>query len=359
MFKIYQIYIIRNFFNKFLTISLIFFCLVVILNIFEEISFFKNTNSNFLLPYFLTILNAPITLFEIFPFIFLLTTQYFFFFFFKKDELSLLKINGLSNLNIVKSLFIISLILGFFMVIIYYNFASRLKFHYTDIKNTFTKDNKYLAVVNDSGIWLKDEVNQSIIIVKSKNIKKNFLVDVVINQFNDRFELTQIIQSEKIDISNKDWKIYNATITKNNVSSKLNENLSFNTNFDENKINSLFSNFATLNLIELFNLKKDYESIGYSSDEILIHLLKLFSTPFFYSLMTVLATIVMLNAKKDKPLFFHVLFGILISVIIYYINFMFASLGNTGKIPPNIAVLLPILFISIIVVIGLVRINEK
>ena len=359
MFKIYQRYIVSNFLNKLYTISLIFFSLVVILNIFEEISFFKSTDSNIFLPYFLTILNAPITLFEIFPFIFLLSTQFFFYDIFRKDELFVLKNNGLSNFKIIITLSLITLILGFFMILIYYNLASGLKFFYTDIKNNFTKDNKYLAVVNDSGIWLKDEVNQSTIIVKSKNIQNNFLIDVIINEFDDNFEHLQTIQSKKVDINNQVWVVYQPTITKNNISNKTKNKINYQTNFDENKINSLFSNFSTLNLLELFNLKKDYESIGYSSDEVLIHLFKLFSTPFFYSLMTILAAIAMFNNKKNTPLFFHILLGIFMSVIIYYLNFMFATLGNAGKIPPNIAVLLPILFISIITIIGLVRINEK
>jgi len=38
---------------------------------------------------------------------------------------------------------------------------------------------------------------------------------------------------------------------------------------------------------------------------------------------------------------------------------MFISLGNTGKIPIDISVFLPILFISIITIIGLIKINEK
>jgi lipopolysaccharide export system permease protein len=359
MFKIYQKYIFYNYLNKLILISLVFFSLVVILNIFEEISFFKNTNANFLLPYFLTLLNAPITMFEIFPFIFLLTTQYFFYDIFRKDELFLLKSNGLSNLKIIKNLFGISIILGFLMILIYYNFASSLKFYYTDLKNNYSNDNKYLAVVNDSGIWIKDEISQSIIIVKSTNIKKNFLIDVVINQFDINFNHLKTIQSTKVDISNKEWIIHDPIISEKNISLKQSENIFFKSNFDEKKINSLFSNFATLNLLELFNLKNDYESIGYSSNEIAIHLLKLISTPFFYSLMTVVSAIIMFNIKRNKPLFFHIMLGILISVIIYYLNFMFASLGNTGKIPPNVAVLLPILFILIISIIGLIKINEK
>ena len=61
--------------------------------------------------------------------------------------------------------------------------------------------------------------------------------------------------------------------------------------FDNNKIRNLFSNFRTMDLIELFNLKKDYEKLGYSPDEIEIHLYVIFISPFLYALMTVLSSV--------------------------------------------------------------------
>ena len=149
MFKIYQRYIVKKFFHKFLIISLVFLSLAIVLSIFEEISFFKNLSASFMLPYILTFLNAPITLFEIFPFIFLISAQFLFYDMFKYNELNILKNNGLSNLKIIKSLFFSSILMGILMVILYYNLASKLKFYYTDIKNNFSNDNKYLAVVND------------------------------------------------------------------------------------------------------------------------------------------------------------------------------------------------------------------
>jgi len=359
MFKTYEKYIVKNFLTKILSISLIFFCLIVILSILEEISFFKNLNVNFFFPYILTLLNAPITLFEIFPFIFLISTQFLFYDLFKKEELNLLKSNGLSNFKVIKILFFSSFLIGIFTVFIYYNAASKLKFFYTDIKNNFSNDNKYLAVVTDSGLWLKDEINENILIIKANNIKDNYLIDVFINKFDKNFNLQSTIESKKINIDQKKWIIKNPTITLENISTTTKKDLEIDTNFDQKKINSLFSNISTLNLLELFDLKKDFEKLGYSSDEIIIHLMKLFSTPLLYSVLTILSAIIMFNMKRDKSLFFHVILGILMSVIIYYINFMFSSLGNNGKIPIIASIFLPILFISIFAIIGLIRINEK
>ena len=116
MFKTYEKYIVKNFINKILTVSLVFFSLIIILSILEEISFFKNINVNFLTPYFLVLLSAPITLFEIFPFIFLISTQFLFYDLFKKDEINLMKSNGLSNLKIIKILFLSSFLIGLLTV---------------------------------------------------------------------------------------------------------------------------------------------------------------------------------------------------------------------------------------------------
>ena len=359
MFKIYVNYILKKFFIIFFNVSLVFLSLAIILNIFEEISFFKNIDSNPLLPYFLTLLNAPITLFEIFPFIFLISAQFFFYYLYKNDEILLLKNSGLSNLKIIKILFLSTFLMGLLIIVLYYNLSSKLKFVYTDIKNNYTNDNKYLAVVNDSGLWLKDETNESILIIKSKNINNNFLLQVFINEFDFDFKLKKTIQADKVNIDNKDWILENPIITKNNVTLKNIDELKFKTNFDDEKIRNLFSNFSTLHIVELFDLKKDYENLGYSSDEIQIHILKLFLSPYLFALMTVFSSIIMINIKKNKSIYFNIILGIFTSVIIYYFNFVFLSLGNTGKIPPNVSVFLPVLFLTIISIIGLVKVNEK
>ena len=359
MFKTYQKYIIQNFISKFILITLIFFSLVIIMGSLEEISFSKDLDISFYYPYFLTLLNAPITLFEIFPFIFLLTTQFLFYDLFKKDELNLLKTNGLNNFSIIKIIFFIAIIIGLFNVLIFYNISSNLKFYYSNIKNNLSSDNKYLAMVTKSGLWIKDEIEDKKFIIKSRLIKDNFISETVINEFDGDFNLIRVIQSKKIDIKTNEWIIYDAMITKDNSTIILKEPMMIETNFNYEKINNIFSNISTLNIFELFDLKKDYERLGYSSVEIFIHLLKLSTTPLFYGILSILSAIIMFGMTKGKSLFAHITAGFLISVVIYYIMFFFTSLGNSGKIPVLLSVLFPILVMSIISIIGLININEK
>ena len=56
--KTYQTYIIKNYLVILLRISLIFLSLVMILNVFEEINYFKDSSSSLTMPLTLTIINA-------------------------------------------------------------------------------------------------------------------------------------------------------------------------------------------------------------------------------------------------------------------------------------------------------------
>ena len=359
MFKIYQKYIITNFLRKFINISLIFLALIFILGILEEINFFRDVNANFFFPYFMTLLNAPITLFEIFPFIFLISTQFFLYDLIKNEELNLLKKVGLSNLKIIKILFLLSIFIGVFNVIIYYNIASKLKFYYSDIKNNFSNDNKYLAMVTESGLWIKDEINGKKYIIKSKFINDKFLFENIINEFDSDFKLIKNIQSNKIDINDYNWIIHNPNITIENNTENIEGTIQISSNFNSEKINKLFSNISSFDILRLYEIKEDYKKFGYSTDEITIQLLKLFTTPLFYGVFTIFSIIVMFNFSKNKSLLFHIITGVLLSVLIYYINFIFNSLGNNGKIPVYPSIFFPLFIIFVLSAIGLVNINEK
>ena len=65
--KLYIKYIITNFIRLVLIVSSVFFLLVLLLNLFEEINFFKDINKNLYYPLLLNILNAPTILINVFP----------------------------------------------------------------------------------------------------------------------------------------------------------------------------------------------------------------------------------------------------------------------------------------------------
>ena len=101
--KKYHNYIFWVYFKNFLGICLIFTCIGFIINLFEEIKFFEKYDADIFYPIYLSLLNVPSLLFEIFPFIFLLATK-FFINLNDKHEFDILNTNGVSNFKILSSI---------------------------------------------------------------------------------------------------------------------------------------------------------------------------------------------------------------------------------------------------------------
>ena len=152
--------------------------------------------------------------------------------------------------------------------------------------------------------------------------------------------------------------IEKAIIIKNNVRT-IKDNFSFQSNFNSEKINTLFSNLTSLTIWQLFSLKDEYVSVGYSVKEINLHLQKIYSFPVYLTILTIFASVLMLNVPLNKPKFFYLLMGIFASVLIFYINHFSSLLGQNNKLPVTLSVWLPHVIVSILTGIGMVRINEK
>ena len=356
--KTYTKFLINQFSISFAKVFLAFFIIILITNILEQIEFFKNIDLSFTYLIFLALLNTPSITFEILPFIFLLSTQIFFINLIDKKELDILKYSGLNNLIMIKIISIYTFIIGLIFIIIFYNASAFLKNSYLLIKNKYSEDNKYLAVITENGLWIKDEINNKINIISANKVGGNFLLDVSIVQFNKDFEVLNSIQSKKVDISSYKWEIFKPIILENGKKIYL-DSIILESNFDLKKINSLFSNLSSLTLIELFKLKKSYKSLNYSTVEISSHLYKVIFYPIYLTLITIFSSIIMFSIGYQKNSLYKIVLGIFLSVIIYYINYFFNVLGTNEKIPLFVSIFLPFIILSIINLISIIRLNEK
>ena len=359
MIKVYQKYILKSFGKSILLISGIFYSLVLILNIFEELNYFKNLEVNFFIPIWLNFLNAPSLLYNIFPFIFLISSQFFLLSLIEKNEILIFKNVGLDNYSLIKILALFSFILGILIILIFYNLSAKFKFFYLDLKNDYASDNKYLAVINENGLWIRDEFDGNINIINADKIEENYLKNIVITQFDKKFNILRYISSEEANIKNNTWVLKKSKISVTKEQTYSEENFLFKTNFNIEIINTLFSSMESLTILGLLEQKKHYKEVGYSINETELHLQKIYSFPVYLMIMTVLSSVLMLNVRHNKPKLFYLVLGILLSVIIFYINHLSNTLGENNKLPIILSVWLPHLIISILVGIGLVTINEK
>ena len=351
-------FLIKNYLISLLNVFFVFFCLIFILNLLTELEFFKKNNVNSIFPLYLSLINTPIFIFEMFPFIFLISTQFFFNNLINNDEINIFKYSGLKNSKIFSILTLTTFFVGILIIAIFYNLSSNLKNLYLGLKSNYTEDNKYLAVITNNGLWIKDTYNEKTLMINAGLINQNELLDAYISEFDKNFEIIRNIKSKKIDITNKEWIIKNAEIYIQN-SKELAGELRFNTNFDYEIIQSLFSNMSSLSFLELIEMRKNYKKLGYSLTEIDLQLLKLISFPFYFSLMFIFSGIIMMSTKSFKSKNLKITIGLFLSVIIYYINNFFFVLGTSEKIGVITSIFTPLLLFALINLIFIRNLNAK
>lgn len=357
--KTYQQYLIKSLLKNIFLISCLFLILSFLLNILEEIKFFKNLDLGISYSFLLTFLNVPSILYEIFPFIFLISTQMFFVNLFEKEELIVLKKHGVDNLVLIKILIITSLVCGILIVSLFYTISAQMKHSYLSFKNKFTDDKKYLAVVNENGLWIKDEVDNSINIINAEIFENDTLKKLIITQMDKDFNIVKIIIGKSANIQKNTWKIKNVEVHEVGKSKVSHDQILFKTNFNNEKLNNIFSNLTSLTFFELLSMSKDYNQLGYSTLEINSHLHKLYSFPIYLMIMSLVGGILMLNIKYNKSKVVNITIGIILSVIIYYLNYFINLLGTNEKLPIIISIWLPHLILFLLCLTFLIRINEN
>jgi lipopolysaccharide export system permease protein len=296
---IYKKYIFKNYLKSLFLIFVIFFSLVFVLSIITELDFFKDSNVNIVTPIYLALINTPTLIFDLFPFIFLICTMHFFFTLKDNDEIKTLKYFGLQNTEIITSISKLTLFMGFLLITVYYSASSNLKNIYLIAKSKYTNDDKYLAVITKNGLWIKDVVDGKTLMINSARIEQNFLLDTFITEFDDNFNIIRNIKSSKIDITKKNWQLFNLSIFKDN-NERILKNGSIKTNYDYEIIQSLFSNLSSLSLLELLEMRKNYLKLNYSIVDINIHMLKIILSPLIFMLIMIFGGILSFYFSRKK-----------------------------------------------------------
>ena len=356
--KIYIIFFIKLFFRSLFYVLTVSISLVFILNFLGELDFFQKINIGPYFTMFLAFLNSPIFIFDMFPFIFIVTTQLFFIKLFSNNELVTFKYSGLKNSRIIIIICSFTFITGLIIISLFYNISSNLKNFYLELKSPYTTDGKYLAVITKNGLWVRDKVKNNTLIINASIIDENYMINSFITEFDSEFNIIRNIMSNKIDISKNEWVIYDAKVYKKNAY-QLYELLKIQTNFNLKKINSLYSNLNSLNIFELYQLRKNYKKLNYSIVEVDLQLLKLATLPLFLVFMTLFSSLIMLRVKHLSSVTYKISLGLFFSVIIYYLNNFFFVLGGTEKLSVYSSILTPLLIIALLNTLLLNRINDK
>ena len=362
MNKILNKYLLSSYLKIILQVILIFYCFGIILNLFEEIEFFKNEDVDLLLPVTLTTLYIPSMVIKLLPFIIFISSMWFILRLRNSRDLLSLKVFGYSNFKIFIILSTTSFLIGWMVLFAINPITSAMMKYYEQTKSEYSRDIDHLVVVNKNGLWIKENIHFGYRIISSDETKDNILKNVKIFNIDKNYNLIEKISSDEANISNKNWVLKNVSIISfeaNTIQEKQLDTYSIFSKYDHEKITSLFKNFDTMSFLELMLNYKNLQEQGYNKSYLDLNLNSMLSLPFFLFIMTALAAILTMNKLKKTNNFSFLVIGIITCVAIYYFKDLSLALGQTNRISLSLAAWVPVLALGLFSSIGILQINEK
>ncbi len=362
MKKVLFNYLLSGFLKTIFKVMLIFYCLGIILNLFEEVEFFKNLDVSIFIPITLTALFIPSLLIKMLPFIIFISSLWYLWNLRNNKDLLNLKVFGYSNFKIFFILAFTSFIFGWIVLFTVNPFTSTMVKYYEQTKAKYSRDIDHLVSINKNGLWTKENLDTGYRIIAADEIEDNFLRKITIFDLDKNYNLTKKISSELGDMSENDWVLEKVSIMQYEngiVKEEFKDNHSIYSKYDKKKINSLFRNFDTMSFLDLILNYRDLQSRGYNKTYLNQNLNAMLSLPFFLFMMTALASILTMNTLKKSNNFTYIVVGIIACVAVYYFKDLSLALGKTDRVSLSLAAWIPVAVIGLFSSIGILQINEK
>ncbi len=362
MNKIIFNYLLKNFLKTFIIFILVFYCFGMILNLFEEIEFFKNINVSILTPLMLTSIFIPSMIIKYLPFIIFLSSMWFMLQIRNNKDLLTLKVFGYSNIKIFLILAFTSFFLGWLILVIINPITSSMSKYYEKTKSNYSRDIDHLVTFNKNGLWIKENLPMRQRIISASKPEDFNLLDVTIFHLDKKSNLLEKIVANKANVKNNLWILEDVKIFKPSNGVLIQEKFKryeIESIYNYEKINSLFKNFDTMSFIDLVTGYKELLKNGYNQAFLNESLHSMLSLPFFLFLMTALSSVLTMGTLKKSDNFKFIILGLIITVLIFYFKDLSIALGQTDRIPLILSVWAPIIALSFFIFIGVLQINEK
>ena len=189
-------YLTKEFLKVVTNMTLAFYALGFVVNLFEEINFFKDYDVSLKVPMLLSLLFIPNLIYSMFPFVILLSGIWFFIKIKRTDEIIAMKVSGMSNFSVILIPGLVSIALGIIFVTSINPVTSVMLKKYESIKGSYERDQDYLAAITVNGIWIKEKNLEKNNIIRASNLEKNNLLNLTIYEFDKNQSFVRRVEAE-------------------------------------------------------------------------------------------------------------------------------------------------------------------
>ena len=364
MLKSINRYIINEYIKSLFVVIAVMLSIIILINLLDEFNFFKSKKDlKFIFFIIFTILKIPNVLINLFPFIVLFGGIVFYLKIYNHNEVISLRVMGYSNIQIILIPALTSFVIGYIIVFLIVPFSSSMLRYYEDLRSEYN-ETKNLVFVNETGIWILDKNEKEKNIIRIEKISKDFSVasQITIYNYDSSNNFIKRIDATEGIIKDKNWQLNKVHIIssnkKNNKENFLN-NYNYTSNININELKNVYKNTDTTSLLDINKEMSILEDKGYSTIDLRIRYQKLISFPIYLLAMSILSGLMIINLGKTSNYLKYGSYGVIISIIIYFLNDLSITIAKSGIISVDFSVWIPIFLIILINLVGITQVNAK
>jgi lipopolysaccharide export system permease protein len=357
-------YIIKEYIKSLFIVIAVMLSIILLINLLDEFNFFKSKKDlKFIFFIIFTILKIPNVLINLFPFIVLFAGIVFYLKIYNHNEVISLRVMGYSNIQIILIPALTSFIVGYMIIFLIVPFSSSMLKYYEELRSDYN-DTKNLVFVNQTGIWILDKNEKEKNIIRIEKISKDFssIIEVTIYNYDNSNNFIKRIDAEDGIIKDKNWqlnKVYIISANKKNNKENYVNNYTYKSNININELKNIYKNTETTSLLDINKEMLILEDKGYSTTDLRIRYQKLISFPVYLLAMSILSGLMIINLGKTSNYLKYGSYGVIISIIIYFLNDLSITIAKSGIISVDFSVWIPIFLIILINLVGLTQVNAK
>jgi lipopolysaccharide export system permease protein len=364
MLKSINRYIIKEYIKSLFVVIAVMLSIILLINLLDEFNFFKSKKDlKFIFFILFTILKIPNVLINLFPFIVLFGGIVFYLKIYNHNEVISLRVMGYSNIQIILIPALTSFVIGYIIVFLIVPFSSSMLRYYESLRSEYN-ETKNLVFVNETGIWILDKNEKEKNIIRIEKISKDFSVlsQITIYNYDTSNNFIKRIDATEGFIKDKNWQLNKVNIIslnkKSNKENYLN-NYNYTSNVNISELKNVYKNTETTSLLDINKEMSILEDKGYSIIDLRIRYQKLISFPIYLLAMSTLSGLMIINLGKTSNYLKYGSYGVIISVMIYFLNDLSITIAKSGIISVDFSVWIPIFLIILINLVGITQVNAK
>jgi len=364
MFKSINRYIINEYIKSLFIVTSVMLAVIFLINLLDEFNFFKSKKDlKFIFFIIFTILKIPNVLINLFPFVVLFGGIVFYLKIYNHNEVISLRVMGYSNIQIILIPALTSFVIGYLVVFLIVPFSSSMLKYYEALRSEYN-ETKNLVIVNETGTWILDKNEKEKNIIRIEKINKDFSIvkKITIYHYDASNNFIKRIDADDGVINDKNWqlnKVHIITANKKNNKENYLNNYNYTSNINTNELKNIYKNTETASLFDINKEMLILEDRGYSTIDLRIRYQKLISFPIYLLAMSILSGLMIINLRKTSNYLKYGSYGVIISVLIYFLNDLSITIAKSGIISVDFSVWIPIFLIILINLVGITQVNAK